>query len=257
MYNYKDKSIDTLKSVHTRKAIQLRLQQGPSQSYLRDFIYGAIDGAITTFAIVAGVVGAKLATGIIIILGLANLLGDGFSMAVSNFLGTRADNQLLEKARQMEEEHIEKVPEGEREEVRQIFAAKGFQGKDLERVVDVITSDRKLWVDTMLQEELGMNLNAGSAWRAALTTFLAFIFVGFIPLLAFIYQWLFDSPMTQPFLWSALLTGVAFFIVGALKSRFVGQSWFVAGGETLLAGSCAAFLAYLVGFLLRGVVEIL
>ncbi|MFT5327285.1 MAG: VIT1/CCC1 family predicted Fe2+/Mn2+ transporter, partial [Planctomycetaceae bacterium] len=136
----------SLEHGHRPDEIRERLAAPYHHSYLRDFVYGAIDGTVTTFAVVSGVAGADLDVSIVIILGTANLVGDGFSMAAGNFLGTRTEQQVLERTQQMEEHHIDRNPDGEREEIRQIFAAKGFSGSDLERVVEVITADRQLWV---------------------------------------------------------------------------------------------------------------
>lgn len=252
----KEEKIEKLLSAHTVKAIELRLKNGARHSYLRDFIYGAVDGAVTTFAVVAGVAGAQLSMGVVIILGVANLIADGFSMAVSNYLGTRAENELRDLARRMEEEHIDKVPEGEREEVRQIFAAKGFSGAELENVVKVITSNREEWINTMLKEELGFSAKAISPVKAAAVTWTAFIAVGALPLMSFLVRAGFPDFKFEPFSVSVGMTGVAFFIVGAFKSRFVGRSWWRSGIETLLVGSFAAGLAYLAGVLLRTVVSV-
>ena len=232
---------------HTPERIRARLEAPQRHSYLRDFVYGAIDGTVTTFAVVSGVAGAGLSTGVIIILGMANLIGDGFSMAASNYLGTKTEEELRKRARRTEEYQISNYPEGEREEIRQIFASKGFSGTQLEDIVDVITSDRQRWVDTMMVEELRMPLEGPSALRAAATTFAAFVLVGLIPLAVFLFNLAASEGVAQPYVVSMVLTGIAFFLVGAAKSWFVDESWYRAGAETLLIGGGAAALAYAAG----------
>lgn len=199
--------VPDLQAEHTSEAIAARLAGGANHSYLRDSVYGAIDGAVTTFAVIAGVFGANLDVGIVLILGAANLLADGFSMAVSNFLGTRAEQQQYLQARGREEAHVRDIPAGEREEIRQIFAGKGLAGDELERVVEVITTDPKQWVDVMMQEELGLPAEVTSAWMAALHTFIAFLVIGSLPLLAYIYEAAFPGQLSEPFVWSAVMTG--------------------------------------------------
>ena len=245
---------DALEHSHEPAEIARRVGGKTQHSYLRDFVYGAIDGTVTTFAVVSGVAGAGLDAQIVIVLGLANLLGDGFSMAASNYLGTRTEEQLRQKARAMELRHIRSVPDGEREEVRQIYANKGFSGEDLERAVNIITADEKRWVDTMLVDELGVSLESPSAFKAASTTFFAFCIVGLLPLLPFIWAHVFPTGETSIYFISTLVTAVAFFLVGAAKSLFVDQRWFWSGLETLTIGGVAAVLAYLVGLMLKGIV---
>lgn len=232
---------------HTPGAIEKRLASSNSHSYLRDFVYGAVDGTVTTFAVVSGVAGAGLHVSIIIVMGLANLIADGFSMAVGNFLATRAEIQVRRKAYEEEKTHVDLIPEGEREEVRQIFRRKGFEGEILEKVVDVITSDKERWIEVMLTEEHGFAAEAPSPLRAACLTFAAFVLAGSIPLLAFFYQFFFPGQYLNPFPLSCIMTGVTFFLVGAFKSRFIEQKWLVAGLETLVMGSFAAGMAYAIG----------
>lgn len=245
---------DSLRASHTPDAVSARLDRTDSHSYLRDFIYGAIDGAVTTFAVVTGVAGAGLESAIIIILGLANLLADGFSMAASNFVSTRTENQARQRARREEEQHIDAYPEGEREEIRQIFARKGFASDALEHIVEVITDDRRRWVDTMIQEELGLPLHPTPPLRAAAVTFVAFFLVGALPLVSFVLNGLVPDLIAHPFAWSIALTGIAFFAIGAMKSRFIDQKWTIAGLETFAVGGAAASLAYVIGLLLKGLV---
>ncbi|MGI9100065.1 MAG: VIT1/CCC1 transporter family protein [Solirubrobacteraceae bacterium] len=243
----------SLEEEHTPRAVGARLRDEPSPSYLHDFIYGAVDGAITTFAVVAGVAGANLDETVVIILGGANLIADGFSMAASNFLGSRAERQQRELARREEQRHIRLVPEGEREEIRQIFAAKGFEGHDLERVVEVITAEPDLWANTMMSEELGFGSTEPNEYRAAFATLVAFLTVGFLPLMVFVYDLATPGDVDDAFTWSAVMTGVAFLAVGSLKSRFVEQAWWRSALETFAVGGLAAVLAYAAGALLQSV----
>ena len=239
---------------HHPDRIARRLQSGPAGNYLRDFIYGAIDGAITTFAIVAGVAGAGLNAGVVIVLGLANLLADGLSMGVSNYLGVRADNQRLDKVRREEQREIALHPEGEREEIRQIFAAKGFDGEALESIVNTITGDKTLWVNTMLQDEHGLSLYRVNAYRAGAVTFAAFVCVGAVPLFPFVLNLIVPGAIAAPYLISLVATLASFLVVGAFKARHVAKSAVTSALETLLVGGAAALVAYGIGVLLSGVV---
>lgn len=236
---------------HTPEAIRERLSADAAPGSLKDSVFGAIDGTVTTFAVVSSVAGAGLPSGIVIILGLANVLADGFSMAAGNFLGTRAENQVSEKRWREEELEIKSYPEGEREEIRQIFAAKGFDGEMLERVVNVITADKSRWVETMLLEEHGISPGRPSAWKAAVTMFLAFQVVGMIPLAAYFIDLFSPRAIGDPFTLACVLTGISFALVGALKARVVGQRTVWGAVETLAIGGLASGLAYGIGYLLR------
>ena len=233
---------------HSVEAIRERLSAGPRHNYLRDWIYGGIDGSVTTFAVVTGVVGASLSPVVIVIMGFANLVGDGFSMAASNYLGTKSEHDDISRLATIERRHIELTPDGEREEVRQIFAAKGFAGADLERVVELITSDRERWVRTMLTEEYGLPQEARSAWKAALTTFSAFVICGLAPLVPFLIH------VSKPVTYSILITAAVFFAIGSVKSRWSTVPWWRSGLMTLSVGGIAAGLSYAVGVLLKNLV---
>jgi vacuolar iron transporter family protein len=230
----------TLEHSHTRQAIHDRLARGPRTSYLRDWIYGGIDGTVTTFAIVAGVVGAHLSASILLILGFANLLADGFAMAASNYTGTKSERDDFERVLGIERRHIALVPEGEREEIRQIFEAKGFSGDDLDRVVAVITADRALWAKTMATEEYGLSPVLRSPQLAALSTFAAFVLCGCVPLVTYLLPGGLASCVAA--------TGATFFGVGAIKSFWSPVGWMRSGLEVLLIGMCAAAVAFIVGY---------
>lgn len=235
-----------LEHEHTPDAIAERIA-ATDLNYIRDFIYGGIDGAVTTFAVVSGVSGAELSPAIVLILGFANLVADGFSMAASNFLGTRAEQDDYRRLEKIEQRHTEIVPEGEREEIRQIYREKGFAGDELEKAVELITANKDRWVKTMLTEEYGLPARIRSPWKAAFATFGAFVICGIVPLVPYLFG------VRSSFLISCIMTGVTFFLIGSFKSRWSTSSWIRSGMETFFVGALAAALAYGAGVVLKGI----
>ena len=217
--------------------------------FFDDFIYGSIDGAVTTFAIVAGVMGAGLSPGIILILGFANLFADGFSMAVANFQASKARNEYIEMKRKQEEWEIDHLEEQEKDEIRDIYRKKGFKDELLEEVVRTITSRRKVWIDTMMKEELGLIEDEKRPLDSSISTFIGFNLIGLIPLIPFVLFILIGITSHQDaFAYSTILVASAFFTVGVIKGKIVKKSKIMSGLFTLMIGGVAAIVAYLVGY---------
>ena len=168
-------------------------------------------------------------------------------MGVSNYLKAKSDRAVVERARRMEEAHIEKIPDGEREEIREIFRSKGFDGETLDEVVAVITRDRERWVDTMITEELGLQLETPEPVKAAWTTFGAFLLAGMVPLVPLMFV-----KSENWFEVSAVVTAITFALIGGIKGRLVGESPTTHAIESLIIGGGAAILAYAVGHWARG-----
>lgn len=216
--------------------------------YFDDFIYGSIDGAVTTFAIVAGVVGAGLSPGIVLILGFANLFADGFSMAASNYQASKARNEFVEMKRKQEEWEIDNLEEQERDEIRDIYKVKGFKNELLEEVVRIITSKKKVWVDTMMKEELGLIENKNPT-NSSVSTFVGFNVIGLIPLIPFVVFMIIGIELnSDAFTYSTVSVLIAFFLVGVIKGKIVKKSMMRSGINTLVIGGIAASVAYGVGY---------
>ena len=224
---------------------------GIDKSYISEFVYGGIDGAITTFAVVAGATGASLDISVVIILGLANLIADGFSMSVGNYFSTQAEQDNYDRNRRTENWEIDNLRDTEIDEIRQIYAAKGFEGELLEQVVATITADRDVWLDTMMREELSMIKDHRAPVKTATVTFISFVLVGIIPLLSYLFAALVPGSQQYLFVISCGATGFALMIIGQLKSIVTGKSRFRGTMETLILGGLAAFVAYYVGFVLE------
>lgn len=229
---------------HAPDDIAARISDPPGRGVLRDMIYGGIDGSVTTFAIVAGVAGAGLSPFIIVALGLANVLADGFSMAAGNYSATKSELDNAKRLRRVEETHIDRFPDGERAEVREILRQKGLEGAVLEDATAAITARRETWINLMMEGEYGLGGVDPHPMRAAWATFVAFLVAGMIPLLPFIF-----GMGEIAFTLSAWMTLAVFFAIGTAKSIWSLASWWRSGLETLVIGGAAAAMAYGVGTL--------
>ncbi len=224
--------------------------------YIGQAVYGASDGIVTTFAAISGIAGANLNPKIAIIVGLANLFADGISMAIGDYLSEKSEREyiLAEKEREMWE--VEHMPEAEKLEVMEIYKEKGLSGEKLNNLVDAITSDKEIWVQTMLHEELGLFEDDTNPLKSAIVTFLSFAIAGFMPLIAYVFasQWAFL--LQNQFLISCIITGITLFFVGALRQIVTGVKWYKGGFEMLFVGGLSATVAYLIGWMIEKIVNI-
>lgn len=224
------------------------------EDYLGEFVYGGIDGCVTTFAVVAGAVGGGLDSSVIIILGFANLFADGFAMSIGAYLSTKTEKANYNKHKKIEYWEVDNLPNVERDEIREIYQLKGFEGPLLEQVVEVITADRDRWVDVMMKEELEMMEEQKSPLLMGAVTYLSFLLIGLIPLL--VYVWDYIQPLQADlFLLASVFTSAGFIIVGILKA-YVTQANILRGvSETLLLGAVAAGVSYYVGSILEQLIN--
>lgn len=224
------------------------LHGSPLGPWIHDIVYGAHDGIVTTFAIVAGTAGAELSTGIVVVLGIANLLADGVSMGAGSFLSIRSEHDQYERLLKEELREIETDPQIEREEIREAFEKKGFRGEDLEHAVKIITSDKAIWAETMMKEEHGMtDPGAERAFLHGLATFLGFFVFGAVPLLPY----LINSSRSNNFPLAIGGTLAALLMVGLTRSLVTRERIYRGIVEILLIGAVTASIAYGVGVALK------
>jgi len=222
-----------------------RREQG---KYLGDLVYGANDGIITTFAVVSGAAGAALSSGVIIILGLANLIADGISMGMSNFLALRSKRDFHRQQRSIEEMEVEKFPEKEREETREILRKWGVPEAHVEGALEGVVKDKKRWVDLMMRDELDIiEEHVESPGKHGAMTSLAFFVAGALPLIPYVVP----VAASSRFVVSIIATAISLFGVGAARTLVTKMPWFRSGLEMLVVGGIASFAAYFVGGLVK------
>lgn len=216
-------------------------------------MYGGNDGIVTTFAVVAGTMGADLPHSIVIVLGLANLFADGLSMATGAYLSEKSDQAQWKRIRSEEDREIDVMPDMERAEVREYFVGLGFSGADLDRAVQVVTSDRKRWLDVMMVAEHGYTGGEDSSpLLDGVMTFVSFVFFGAIPL----FPYFLGVPEESRFTVAIIGTVVALVLLGAARSYVTKEKMYRGPLEIVFVGALGAVVAYGVGVLFKSAVGV-
>jgi vacuolar iron transporter family protein len=212
-------------------------------SSIRDFVFGFGDGINTSLGIVAGVGGADVSSSIIILAAIVAMFTGAKAMAVQNYLAVKSQIQILNSEIEREKWEMVNVPEAERQEIEDVYKAKGFSGIELERIVNKITSDKKVWLETMLTEELKLNLEiVGSPLKSAFRMFGAFLVGGILPIIPYFF-----SNGFIPLLIAIGASLSASFVIGALKSKLANLSILRGGLEMAGLGTGIALIGYGIG----------
>ncbi len=229
-----------MKDISEPRHIEPHLKESSS---MRDFVFGFGDGINTSLGISAGVGGADVSSDLIILAALVGMFTGAKAMAVQNYLAVKSQRELLKSEIKREEWEIENKPDDERREIEDIYKDKGFTGKELEMVVNKITSDKKVWLNTMLNEELNLNLEiVGHPLKSAFRMFGAFLLGGMLPIIPFFFYEGFT-----PILIAIGISLTTSFIVGAIKSRMANTSITKGGLEMAGLGTGIALIGFGIG----------
>lgn len=213
---------------------------------LRASVFGVNDGLVSNVSLILGVAGAAAGNNVVLVSGVAGLLAGAFSMAAGEYISVRSQREMFEYQIGLERDELAQYPQEEAEELALIYAARGMDAGDAERLARATIADPARALDTLAREELGLNPDElGSPWGAALSSFASFALGALVPLLPF---FLFAGKTALAA--SVGVTAVALFAVGALISLFTGRQALLGGLRMLAIGGAAGALTYLIGSLL-------
>ena len=209
-------------------------------------MYGGIDGIVTTFAVVSAVAGAGLEPGVVLILGFANLFSDGLSMGISAYLAERSDVDQYHKQRRMVVGSLENAIEKATSTIGKNLKKYGFKGEKLSAATDQIVGSKHA-AEFIMKEEHGLAEEPQGASEVGLTTFMAFIIFGIVPLIAYLADEVFDIGLENPFGITLVLAGLAFALIGWLKSKVAHAPVVRSILETFILGLVASGASYYIG----------
>ncbi len=211
---------------------------------IREVVFGANDGMVSTLALVAGLTGAALNNWIIVLAGLTEVLTGAISMAVGTYISTKSQREYYYKELKREKYEIKNMPKTEVDEVREIYRKKGFNGKQLEIVVKTIIADKKRWLDEMMVNELGLVKSSyEKPINAGLWIGISFIIAGMIPVIPY----LLNLQQNVALIFAGFFTIIALFVVGSVKGNLSARNWWKAGFEMVIIGGITASIGYMIG----------
>ncbi|HUI29307.1 MAG TPA: VIT1/CCC1 transporter family protein [Candidatus Acidoferrales bacterium] len=224
-------------------AIHTEAAHIPGGGIVRELVFGANDGLVAAFAVASGVNGAGVKSSVILIAGLAELIGGTISMALGAYLSTKSQIEYYRGEMSREEYELDNFPDVEQQEIREIYESKGFKGEILEKIISHITSDRKRWVDIMMNEELGLSLDPStSPSKSGIATGCAYAFGALMPVLPYVFM----QPASG-LIASVIITLSVLFAVGAAKTIVTGKNFLRSGLESMAIGGLAAAATFLAG----------
>jgi VIT1/CCC1 family predicted Fe2+/Mn2+ transporter len=210
---------------------------------LRPVVFGANDGLVSNLALIMGVAGAAPDPSVIVLAGIAGLLAGAFSMAVGEYVSVAAQREMLGAQVALQRRQLETVPEQERAILIGIFRDKGFSEEEASSVADTVFADPQLALDTMVREEIGLDMKSiGSPMVAAIGSFIAFVSGAIIPVIPYLL-----TTGSAAFVASLVLGLVSLFILGVAISRLTGRFWLFSGVRQVTLGGVAAAVTYVVG----------
>jgi VIT1/CCC1 family predicted Fe2+/Mn2+ transporter len=247
------------KQKYTREDLEKHIHDehklSPVSEYLREIVYGGVDGIVTTFAVVAGFTGAsagantaKYSIAAVLLFGLANLFADGASMGLGNFLSIRSDKKVYKNARKKEAHEVKTNREEEIQETEFLLQEKGFSEDDAKKLTAIYQKNDEYWTDFMMHYELEMDDPGNeNPLFTGFATFFSFIVFGFVPLIPY----LFVFEVQSAFIGSIVATLIALIVLGILRFVTTKEKPLPAIAEMVLLGGTSAVIAYIVGVFFR------
>jgi VIT1/CCC1 family predicted Fe2+/Mn2+ transporter len=214
-----------------------------SSDLITDIVIGMSDGLTVPFALAAGLSGAVQSNSVVITAGIAEIVAGSIAMGLGGYLAGKTEQEHYQSELKREYAEVEKVPDKEKEEVKQVFARYGINEPTQNIIADELARDKDKWVDFMMKYELGLEMpDVNRARNSAATIGISYIIGGLIPLTAYFFT---HTPY-QGLMISALLTVVCLFLFGYFKSKVTGQPPLKGALKVTLIGIAAALAAFLV-----------